>query len=165
MGYGRVHRLFVGSDGASYWEPKNNTRAWNFTPKKYLASKFSTQKKIKDWNTSILNYSFKQTLRLKKICDRSLTPPPPSSPLRPSGRLGCIISLKSWIKMNYFSAMSKAKLKLTSLSTKPKFANYTRKCFVLFTHHVHTPQSYFILISNDNFPLTLITSPVTFSKN
>ena len=55
-------------------------------PKKCLASKFSTPKNYD--HISILIYSIKQTLRPKKICDRSLdpkntesvnfqTPPPP----------------------------------------------------------------------------------------
>ena len=43
-------------------------------PKKYLASKFSTKKNMRDLITSILIYSIKQTLSPKKIGDRSLDP-------------------------------------------------------------------------------------------
>ena len=62
-----------GSDGASFCEPKKIHEPEILHPKKYLASKFSTQKNTR-LSTSILIYSIKQTLRPKKIHDRSLDP-------------------------------------------------------------------------------------------
>ena len=61
------------SDGASYWEPKKIHGPEILHPKQYLASKFSTQKNTR-LSTSILISSIKQTLRPKKIHDRSLDP-------------------------------------------------------------------------------------------
>ena len=65
--------------GSSISRIQKNTWSWNFTPKKCLASKFSTQKNTRP-GTSILIYSIRlqdlirQTSRLKKIRDRSLDP-------------------------------------------------------------------------------------------
>ena len=63
-----------GSDRASYREPQKIYFPEIFSSKKYLASKFSTQKKIQDVNTSILINSIKQTLRPKKYMTDLLTP-------------------------------------------------------------------------------------------
>lgn len=46
----------VGSDGASYCEPKKRTWAWNFTPQKNTWHHNFLPKKMQDWNTSILIY-------------------------------------------------------------------------------------------------------------
>ena len=62
-----------GSDRVSNCKPKKTDKP-EIIPKKYLASKFSTQK-IQDWNTSILIFSIKQTFRPKNIHHRSYDPP------------------------------------------------------------------------------------------
>ena len=62
-----------GSNGASHCEHKKIRKPEILHPKKYLASKFSPQK-IHDLNTLILIYSIRQTLRPKRIRDRSLDP-------------------------------------------------------------------------------------------
>ena len=75
-------------DGASYCEPKKIHEPEILHPKNTWQTNSSTQK-IQDLNTSIMFYSIKQTLRPKRIRDRSLTvgvsfqpkkfigPPPP----------------------------------------------------------------------------------------
>ncbi len=65
--------MMKGSNGASYCEPKKIHEPEILHPKKYLTSKFSTPKSTRP-STSILIYSIKQTLRPKKIHNRSLDP-------------------------------------------------------------------------------------------
>ena len=87
----QIVALTVSQQGHSQYTCRGVTRGTELhiaNPKKYISLKFYTQKntwhqnfqpnEIQDLNTSILIYSIKQTLRPKKICDRSLDPSDPA---------------------------------------------------------------------------------------